>query len=72
MLHISSRNGSPWKYLLGSAPSQQQGTGLFRVLMEGERTSGGFVLNLLGDMERLSLGSAAGTEPLVLEEKLLG
>lgn len=39
---------------------------------EGERTSGGLALNLLGDLERLNLGSAAGTEPMVLEERMFG
>lgn len=40
--------------------------------MEEKGPLGGFALNLLGDMERLSLGSAAGTESIVLEERLFG
>lgn len=40
--------------------------------MEEKGPLGGFALNLLCDMERLSLGSAAGTEPIVLEERLFG
>lgn len=51
------------------------GAGLFRVHMEGERTSGWLCFKsavlLLGDTEGLNLGSAAGTKP-VLEDRLFG
>lgn len=64
------------KYLLGSAPFQQQGAGLFRVHMEGERTSVWLCFKsavlLLSDMEGLNLGSAAGTDPIVWGRGLFG
>lgn len=76
MLLPFSRNFKSLEISSGLCTLPALGAGPCRGHKEEERTSGWLCFNsavlLLGDTEGLNSGSAAGTEPIILGERLFG